>query len=124
MSVGKSHATAILGTPVVVVFFRIPVASPASEVPFILVTVVAFVLLPEPSKEEPALVTSPVRVPIVLAVVSLGAETIVITGVVVVVATVASLLADVTEVTVPPPELPFAAAVTRPLLSTVIFAAV
>ena len=32
-------ATAILGTPVVVVFFRIPVARPASDTPLIFVTV-------------------------------------------------------------------------------------
>ncbi len=68
MRVGKSPATAILGTHVVVVFFNIPVARPAREVPLILVTVVEFVLLPVPSKLEPALVTSPVRVPIVRAV--------------------------------------------------------
>ena len=65
----------------------------------------ALVLFALPSNEEPALVTSPVAVPIVRAVVILGAETIVITGVVVVLATVASPLAEVTEVTVqePPP---------------------
>lgn len=68
MSVGKSPATAILGTPVAVVFFSIPVARPAREVPFNLVTVVEFVLLPVPSKLEPVAVTSPVRVPIVLPV--------------------------------------------------------
>jgi hypothetical protein len=62
--------------------------------------------------------------PIFRAVVNLGAETIVMTGVVVVVATVASLFAEVTDVTVPPPALPLAAAVTLPLLSTVILAAV
>lgn len=68
LRVGKSPATAILGTHVAVVFFNIPVARPASEVPFILVTVVEFVLLPVPSKLEPVEVTSPVRVPIVLPV--------------------------------------------------------
>ena len=41
MSVGKSAGTAIEGTPVVVVFFNIPVDNPAIEVPFILPTVVA-----------------------------------------------------------------------------------
>lgn len=86
--------------------------------------VVAFVLLAEPSNELPAVVMSHVRVPIVLAVVNLGADTIVITGVVVVVATVASPLAEVTEVTVPPPALPLAAAVILPFESTVILAAV
>lgn len=62
-------------------------------------------MLALPSNELPAVVPSPVRVPIVLAVVSLGADTIVITGVVVVFATVASPFAEVTEVTVhePPP---------------------
>ena len=54
----------------------------------------ATVMLAEPSKETPLMVR---------AVVSLGADTIVITGVVVVVATVASVLAEVTEVTVPAP---------------------
>lgn len=68
MRVGKSPATAILGTHVPVVFLSIPVARPAREVPFILVTVVELVLLPVPSKEEPVEVTSPVRVPIVRAV--------------------------------------------------------
>lgn len=68
MRVGKSPATAILGTHVVVVFFKIPVARPAREVPFILVTIVEFVLFAEPSKLEPAEVTSPVRVPIVRGV--------------------------------------------------------
>jgi len=122
LRVGKSPATAILGTHVVVVFFNIPVARPAREVPLILVTVVELVLLAEPSNELPALVTSPVRVPIVLAVVNLGAETIVITGVVVVVATVASELAEVTLVTVPLPALPLLAAVTSPLALTVMLA--
>ena len=63
----------------------------------------AFVLFAVPSKELPALVASPVVIPIVRAVVNLGAETIVITGEVVVFATVASALAEVTEVTVPDP---------------------
>jgi len=60
----------------------------------LVVTVVASAtpILAVPSKEVP---------PIVLAVVSFGAETIVITGVVVVVATVASAFAEVTEDTVP-----------------------
>jgi hypothetical protein len=40
-NVGKSAATAIDGTPVVVVFFKIPVAKPAKEVPLILTTVSA-----------------------------------------------------------------------------------
>lgn len=49
----------------------------------------------------------------------------VITGVVVDVATVASEFADVTDVTVhDPPPVPLAAAVIRPLESTVIFAVV
>lgn len=65
---GRSELTAILGTHVPVVFFNIPVASPAREVPLILVTVVEFVLLPVPSKLEPVEVTSPVRVPIVRGV--------------------------------------------------------
>jgi len=34
LSVGKSAATAIEGTPVLVVFLRIPVDSPANETPF------------------------------------------------------------------------------------------
>ena len=42
LRVGKSAAMAILGTPVPVVFLRIPVAKPAREVPLILTTVVAF----------------------------------------------------------------------------------
>lgn len=74
-----------------------------ARVTALLAIVSALVLFPVPSKEEPALVTSPVAVPIVLAVVNLGAETIVITGVVVVFATVASPFAEVTEVTVPEP---------------------
>lgn len=65
---GRSELTAILGTHVPVVFFNIPVASPAREVPLILVTVVELVLLLVPSNELPALVTSPVRVPIVRGV--------------------------------------------------------
>ena len=68
MRVGKSHATAILGTQVPVVFFKIPVPRPAREVQFILVTVIAFVLFAVQSKEEPVLVASPVIVPIVRAV--------------------------------------------------------
>src|SRR4029078_5364812 len=40
-SVGKSAATAMLGAPVPVVFFRIPVASPLSATPLIRLTVVA-----------------------------------------------------------------------------------
>lgn len=36
---GRSHQVAILGTPVVVVFFKIPVASPLNSVPFIHFTV-------------------------------------------------------------------------------------
>ena len=60
----------------------------------LVVTVVASAtpILAVPSKEVP---------PIVRAVVSFGADTIVITGVVVVVATVASAFAEVTEDTVP-----------------------
>jgi hypothetical protein len=54
LSVGKSAATAIDGTPVVVVFLRMPVARPDSAVPLILVTVAASApVLPEA-------VTSPV----------------------------------------------------------------
>lgn len=82
----------------------------------------AFVLFAEPLKVEPALVTSPVAVPIVRAVVRIGAETIVITGVVVVVATVAFASAEVTEVTVPLPPLPVLAAVIRPFAFTVTLA--
>jgi len=52
LSVGKSAATAMLGAPVPVVFFRIPVASPLSATPLIRATVVA--TLPD------AVVTSPV----------------------------------------------------------------
>ena len=51
--VGKSAATAMLGTPVVMVFLRMPVAKPARATPLILPTVVATV----PAVE----VTSPVR---------------------------------------------------------------
>ena len=54
LSVGKSPATAMLGTPVVVVFLRMPVARPANDVPLILVT--AAVSAPV----EPLAVTSPV----------------------------------------------------------------
>jgi len=62
----------------------------------LVVTVVASAtpILAVQSKEVP---------PIVRAVVSFGADTIVMTGVVVVVATVASAFAEVTEVTVPGP---------------------
>ena len=55
--VGKSTATAILGTPVPVVFFKIPVARPASEVPFIFTTVRA--VAPVASPVWVAFVTSP-----------------------------------------------------------------
>ena len=54
LSVGKSAATAMEGTPVVVVFFRMPVASPAKAVPLILVTVVVR------TPVEPEAVASPV----------------------------------------------------------------
>jgi len=54
----------------------------------------ATVIFAEPLNDTP---------PIVRAVVSIGDDTIVITGVVVVVAIVASQLAEVTEVTVPAP---------------------
>ena len=69
-------------------------------------------ILAVPSKEVP---------PIVRAVVSLGADTIVITGVVVVVATVASALAEVTDVTVPepPPSIKVGADVVPALVRTV-----
>lgn len=63
----------------------------------------AFVLFPVPSNELPALVTSPVVVPIVRAVVSFGADMTVRTGVVVGVATVKSEVEDDTLVTVPVP---------------------
>ena len=53
-NVGKSPAMAIDGTPVPVVFFRMPVPSPANDVPLIFVTVAA--ALP-----GPLAVTSPVR---------------------------------------------------------------
>jgi len=73
---------------------------------------VVIAILAVPSKQVP---------PIVRAVVSLGAETIVITGVVVVVATVASELAEVTDVTVPepPPAKKVGADVPPALVSTV-----
>jgi hypothetical protein len=60
---------------------------------------------------------------IVRAVKSLGADTMVITGVVVPVATVAFASADETDVTVPPPPppVPLAAAVILPFASTVRF---
>lgn len=53
-NVGKSDAIAILGTPVVVVFFNIPVVSPANDVPLILPTTVA----------DCVPVTSPERLPV------------------------------------------------------------
>jgi hypothetical protein len=76
-SVGKSPATAIEGAPVVVVFFRMPVARPARDTPLIFPTVVETVLT--------VLVTSPVsagiravgRVPLLMfvaTVVSVVAE--------------------------------------------------
>lgn len=65
---GRSELRAILGTQVPVVFFKIPVPRPAREVPFILVTVIEFVLFAVPSNEDPAEVASPVIVPIVRAV--------------------------------------------------------
>ncbi len=107
---------AVCGTPVEAVVLPMNWSCAKSailaRVTALLAIVRAFVLLAEPSKVEPALVTSPVVVPIVLAVVNLGADTIVMTGVVVVVATVASALAEVTEVTVPEP--PDEATVTVP----------
>ena len=60
LSVGKSPATAIDGTPVVVVFLSIPVARTAKDVPFILTTVAAF----------PTDVTSPVKLALVVTVVA------------------------------------------------------
>ena len=47
---GKSAPVAILGTPVPVVFFKIPVDKPANEVPLIRVTVAAFVIFAAPVK--------------------------------------------------------------------------
>jgi len=55
--VGKSPATAIEGTPVVVVFFKIPVASPDIRTPLILTTVSA--VLPVASPVCVALETRP-----------------------------------------------------------------
>ena len=52
LSVGKSAATAMDGTPVLVVFLRMPVARPANETPLILLTV----------RTPAASVTSPVWV--------------------------------------------------------------
>ena len=54
LRVGKSAATAMLGTPVPVVFFRIPVVNPANEVPLIFTTVTA-------TEPDPLAVASPVR---------------------------------------------------------------
>ena len=71
--VGKSAATAILGTPVVVVFFNIPVANPANDVPLIFPTVVAKLPVPVP-------VTSPVKVivwsPVLVPLTVVSAETV------------------------------------------------
>jgi len=50
-----SGLPAIDGTPVAVVFFKSPVASPESKVPLSLTVVVAI----------PALVVSPVRLPVI-----------------------------------------------------------
>ena len=47
---GRSAPVAILGTPVAVVFFKMPVANPANEVPLMRVTVAVLVMLPEPLK--------------------------------------------------------------------------
>ena len=60
LSIGKSPATAMDGTPVTVVFFRMPVASPANDVLFIAVTVEVAVTLAVPSKLGEVYVTSPV----------------------------------------------------------------
>ena len=49
-NVGKSAAIAMEGTPVAVVFFKIPVAKPARLVPFNFVTVAAPVTFPLPSR--------------------------------------------------------------------------
>ena len=76
LSVGKSAATAMDGTPVVVVFFKIPVARPAIEVPFIFPTTVAPCVpvtsparLPVKEAAEPVtFVWSPVLVPEVLPI--------------------------------------------------------
>ena len=54
-------ATAIVGTPVVVVFFRMPVDKLANDVPFIFTTVDVL----------PTLVTSPVRLALVVTVAAL-----------------------------------------------------
>ena len=72
LSVGKSAATAMLGTPVVVVFINIPVARPAMEVPLICSTTLAPCVpvtspakLPVKEAAEPVtLVWSPVLVPL------------------------------------------------------------
>ena len=69
LSVGKSAATAIEGTPVEVVFLRIPVERPDSAVPFILVTVdVSTPVDPEAvTSPEIEMVWSPVLVPEIAA---------------------------------------------------------
>ena len=72
LRVGKSAAMAMLGTPVLVVFFRMPVPRPAKDVPLILPTTVAPCVpvtspakLPvkEPAEPETLPVTLPVRLP-------------------------------------------------------------
>ena len=75
-SVGKSPATAILGTPVDVVFFRMPVASPERLTPFIFTTVTAPDTAAEPSNAVVVNVASPVP-EIVRAVVSVAADPVV-----------------------------------------------
>ena len=70
------------------------VTSPVRLAFVVTVVASATAIFAVPSKEVP---------PIVRAVVSFGADTIVMTGVVVVVATVASAFAEVTDVTVPEP---------------------
>jgi len=72
----------------IAVAFPVEVTTPV-RLAFVVIAIFAV-----PSKEVP---------PIVRAVVSFGADTIVMTGVVVVVATVASAFAEVTDVTVPEP---------------------
>jgi len=78
----------------IVVALPTEVTSPVRLAFVVTVVARATAMLAVPSKEVP---------PIVRGVVSFGADTIVITGVVVFVATVASAFAEDTFVTVPPP---------------------
>ena len=96
----------------IAVAFPVEVTTPVRLAFVVTVVASATAILAVPSKEVP---------PIVRAVVSLGAETIVMTGVVVVVATVASELAEVTDVTVPepPPAIKVGADVVPALVRTV-----